>query len=171
MRRYQFTLRNLFLAVTCCGVLFVLLPFLITGQHVRHTCGLCRLNQTKYVYLGHTWGTVYIETACSTWFNDHVDRDHDHIWLHPRAIAMRDLYGNAFGCADYDPPGRAIWRLTPDEQLAIYQHLSDASEGRELFLLLADRASKTGGQDYQIVNQLELWRAWDYRGDWRDAGK
>lgn len=158
MKAPRFSLRAVFALVAVCGVMSALASFVITGYHDRWTCALCRSDRIDYIYLDRLWRTEIRETSCSQWYRKNIEADHDHVWVHARAAALRDLYGNRFGAIDRDPVGRAIWSLSPDDQLCIYQHFHNPADAKPLFLELASPQAKVNNKDYQILKALLAWR-------------
>lgn len=166
MMHVRFSLRQFFLFVAACALLSAVVPFFITGYHDRWTCALCRSDRIDYVYLGRNWQTETRETSCSRWYQQNIEPNHDHIWVHGRASAIRDLYGNRYGAIDRDPAGRTIWRLTPEDQLSLYQHIPNSADAKSVFTMLASPTTKTNNQDFEILNNLLAWKESDFTSSW-----
>lgn len=169
MMRERVTLRGLFIFTACCAILLAIVPCFVTGYHDLWTCALCRSFRTDFVYLRQLWRSEISETACTQWYREHVEPEHDHIWVHGRASALRDLYGNHFGAIDRDPVGRTIWRLTPDDQVSFYQHFSNPNEAKSVFLNLASPNTKTNNEDFEILDRLLAWKESGFAESWREA--
>jgi hypothetical protein len=169
MVRNRVSLRGLFMLTGFCAILSAIAPFFITGYHDLWTCALCRSFRTDFIYLGKLWRSEISETTCTQWYRDNVEPEHDHIWVHGRASALRDLYGNRFGAIDRDPVGRTIWRLSPEDQISFYQHFSNPNEGKSVFLNLANPNTKTNNKDFDILNQLLAWKESGFAKSWKDA--
>ena len=146
-----------------------MIPYLTYGYHDSWTCALCRMKRTEYVYLGRNWGTEYTETECTPWYREHVESAHDHVWVRARDTAIRNLYGHPVGGGSRDPRGGAIWSLSPADQVAVYEHFPTTSEGKQLFLTLAQRTS--GHDDYAIIRRLQAWKEAGFKGSWQDAAQ
>ena len=142
--------------------------YFITGYHDLWTCALCRQNRTDYVYLGITWKSVRRDTSCSRWYRQNVEVSHEHIWIHARSSAIRNVFGQRFGAIDRDPDGRMIWKLSPDDQIAIYQHLPNVADGKEIFRRLAKPDEHVSNDDLRTFEQLDKWKCLGYRGRWSD---
>lgn len=166
-RWYQLTLRDLLIIVAILGGLCALLSYSISVMHDRWTCALCRQMRVNDMYFDlkwRTWRTVESETACTQWYRDHVEPTHNHVWVHARATAMRNLNGTPFGVIDREPLGRTIWQLSAEDQVSIYEHFTDPIEARDLFLSLTSPNSQTNNQDYVIMRSLQDWKDSGFQG-------
>jgi hypothetical protein len=168
IRRRQVSLRQLFGLVAACCVASALIPYVVTGYHDFHTCAVCRMNRTCYVYEGYTWRTAYAESACTKWYRESVEPEHEHVWVHARSTAMRNLYGQPYGVIDRDSAGKQIWWLTSDDQLAIYQHLPDPREGEALFISLTDSSPAVQSGNWRAYHSLKNWKESGFQGTWQD---
>ena len=78
----------------------------------------------------------------------------------------------AVGC---NPGHYPIWLLSPETQLAVYQHFKKPTEARDLFLSLADAKTYNDRLDehdqdkgHLIVDALEEWEAAGFPGAWKE---
>jgi hypothetical protein len=146
-------------------VLLAQIPAGITYHRARYTCVICRANRLDYVYRRKPWTSEYMETACTLWYRENVEAAHTHVWSRSEASTSFNLYGQATGAFDNsDRPGRAIWRLTPDNQLALYKQAGDPLELRDLFVSLMDRKTMSKCHDLLIVESLRTWMAVGFEG-------
>lgn len=153
----RYSLRTLILLTILGLAVVAVIPYFVTGYHDLYTCLLCRANRIDYIYLDHTWKSTCTETACTRWYHDNIEPTHEHVWVQSRASALRNLYGQRFGAIDRNPVGRAIWSLTPEDQIAIYEHLP-STERKDMFLRLIAPSTMADGRDYQILRSLQDWK-------------
>ena len=89
----------------------------------RHICAFCRLERIDYGSTLHDPESETIENNCSRWYLREVEKTHEHIWVANSTIQLLDLQGNVIGAGESaSRPGRMIWRLSPEEQIQIYQN-------------------------------------------------
>ena len=82
---------------------------------------------------------------------------------------MLNFYGQTIGVGDnFDHPGRAVWVLTPDQQISIYEHFPNASDAKKLFVSLTDPAVMDKGADYSITYSLRDWLESGFIGQWHN---
>ena len=151
-----------------CLLVVALIPYLITGVSARHTCVICRAQRADLIYFGKTWQSEYSETACTAWYRNNVEPAHKHVWVRSISVGIPNLYGQNIGIGtNHQRPGRAIWRLTPQEQISIYQHLPDPLEAKRLFISLAQPPATNGGNDLFILHNLRAWIDSGFNGSWQ----
>ncbi len=160
--RYRFT-RSEWLAVSV--IVAVSAALLLSGpiySRRYHSCALCRLGRTDYRCLAASW-SKYEETACTTWYRQNVSPSHEHIWVSSSTEAGRNIFGTVIWIADGDP--RALFRLSPLQQIEIYKRIGDPKESNRLFL--------TVGRDKGTGDRAERRQIYDAAGtlrDWAESG-
>lgn len=156
-------LRRLLTAETTVVVVFAAIlvhVFLgsIAGWRLRHTCVVCRLERIDFHWELRKATTEINETACSRWYSTNVEPNHDHDWSPSATTVWFNYYGQACGAGDNDEcRGRAIRRLTPDDQIAVYQHFDDPFEAKALFVSLTDKSLFKDRFDFAIAESLRTW--------------
>ncbi len=166
--------RWLFLTITewaVVAVVLVVVTAMLAGTPAwhrhRHTCVICRMERTDLTSpLGQTTST-FRETSCSKWYPAHVEATHDHLWAANPTMQSVNAYGEVGGAGDNEQrPGRAIWRLTPEEQVEIYEHFSQPLQAKRLFISLLSLKVMHGRGDMAILGELRAWRDAGFDGDW-----
>ncbi|MEZ6060390.1 MAG: hypothetical protein R3C19_08520 [Planctomycetaceae bacterium] len=138
------------------------------GYRHRFTCVVCRLERADYRSRLRSSASTYNETSCSKWYQSHVEGSHDHVWSPSATMALVNFYGQTIGVGDnFDLPGRAVWKLTPDQQRSIYEHFSNPLDAQVLFVSLTDDAVMKDRTDYRIVDSLRAWMESGFAGSWR----
>jgi hypothetical protein len=80
-------------------------------------------------------------------------------------IALLNFYGQTIGVADNESvPGRVIWRIDPDQQIALYKHFRDPKDARALFVSLTDPEMLVNRRDFAVLRSLRAWIDADYSG-------
>ncbi len=166
------SIRNLVLVIV--GGLAALLCLASTqaGSRTTSTCVVCRLFRTETVFLGVRRQT---DTAseCSTWYREHVEPDHIHIWQRSSCTALLNGFGQRRGFAC----GRSgsIFQLPPVVQVEIYQHFKDPMMAKEIFANLADEKTSRERLDEDdaprgdlIVSSLFEWANAGFPVTWED---
>lgn len=157
----------------CVGFLFALvIVHLLLGSYAgsrhRHTCVVCRLERMDYNWRFESTTTSYQETSCSKWYSAHVEPMHDHVWSPSSTCVMLNFYHQTLGVSDSEGrPGRAIWRLTPEQQMMVYQNSKDPLETRNVFLSLVDSAIMQDRHDISIASSLRDWIDSGFSMPWR----
>ncbi len=145
----------------------------VTTTRASQTCLICRLTRVDTTSAQQTT-TKYEENECSRWYAANVEPHHMHVWEDSTCTFVSNADGTpAFvGCN----PGRfAIWLLSPETQLAVYQHFKKPIDARDLFLSLADAKTYNDRLDehdedngHLIVDALEEWEAGGFPGTWKE---
>jgi hypothetical protein len=84
-----------------------------------------------YRCMGASW-SKYEETECTQWYRENIAPDHEHIWVSSSSETGRNIFGTVVWIADGDP--RALFRLSPSQQVEIYKHIGDPKASNRLFL-------------------------------------
>ena len=169
-RPRRWSLHSIFLHVAIVLLLLAIGHLLLASQagyRYGHTCVICRLQRTDYVWQ-YWWPTVtYHETTCSKWYPAHVEPDHEHVWARGSTTGYFDFYGRIMAVGDnFDSMSRAIHLLTPDQQISIYQHFSDPDDAKAVFVSLIDPAIREDRTDLVIVRSLRAWIESGFAGAW-----
>ena len=100
------------------------------------TCLICRLMRVDTTSAQQTT-TKYEENECSRWYAANVEPHHNHVWEDSTCVFIkRRRRHSAFVACN---PGHfPIWLLSPETQLAVYQHFKNPIDARDLFLSLKD---------------------------------
>jgi len=159
--------------VVVAGLLLLIAHLVLgsrAGYRQRHTCVVCRLERVDRNWRYWTTTSAYRKTACSQWYAANVEPAHRHVWAPNSSHVVFDFYGRAIGAGSNDErPGRAVWRLTPDEQIEVYRRLANPLEAKAIFLSLTDPAVMKDRQDFAIVASLRAWMESGFEGDWQAA--
>ena len=152
-------------------VLLLLIGHMLLGSSAgylhRHTCVICRLERVDYNWQYWANTSTYNKTKCCKWYQSHVEPTHEHVWSPNSAIVLFNFYGQAIGAGDNGGrPGRAIWRLTPDEQIKVYRHFPNPVDAKTLFVSLIDPAVMQDRQDFDIVNSVREWMDSQFSTKW-----
>jgi hypothetical protein len=146
-------------SVVCWAVFVAVSLLLATGlvpmTRRGSTCVLCRADRLEWACLGVRW-SCDARTACSRWYAAHVEPTHTHVWVRSPCYYEVNLWGAEIGSGCYPRP-HPIWRLPPETQLAVYQHLANPAEARGLF---------TGAGDHRVVRAVVAWAAAKFPGTW-----
>lgn len=163
MRRIllSFNLHVATVLLAACATL-ALGAYFVQGYDDLWTCAICRVNRIHHVYAGHCWFTRFTESECTSWYREHVEPEHSHVWVHARATALKNLYGIRYGAMDRDPVGRTVWRLSPQDHIDIYSHAPTPQDGVKLALALASADFHSNNQDRALFNSLQLWKTTGY---------
>ncbi len=146
-------------------VLLALIPTGVTYHRARYMCVICRANRLDYVYCRKPWSSKYTETACTQWYRENVQATHTHMWSRSAASTIFNLYGQAIGALDNsDRPGRAIWRLTPGDQIALYERFEDPVELKNVFINFMDPKTMSDRHDLLVVDSLLVWMEMGFEG-------
>jgi hypothetical protein len=143
-----------------------------TTTRTSRTCLICRLKQVDTASAGRTT-TKYEENECSRWYAANVEPKHTHVWERSTCTFGNSADGSSFVACN---PGHfPIWLLSPETQLAVYQHFKNPTEARDLFLSLADDKVYNERLDqydddkgHLIVDALEEWEAAEFPGSWKE---
>lgn len=151
--RYKTVLAGLFLLL-----IFHLLLGSYAGDRHRHTCVVCRLERTDNNWKFFSSTSTFQHSSCSKWYSENVEPSHDHAWVPSPAFTLVNYYHQSTGAGDNDDqPGRAIWKLTPDEQLLVYQNSDVPREVKDTFLNLMEPSALLNRDDLEIVNSMRDW--------------
>lgn len=127
----------------------------------HYTCMICRLERTEVERKNGPTDVTFHENSCSVWYPTNIEPSHEHIWSKGSSIAILNHYGQVTGVGDnFDQPGRAIRKLTPEEQIEVYRHFSVPLAAKRLFLSLMDphvMKQKNNEGDYWLVLSLKEW--------------
>lgn len=150
------------------SILLLLIGHMLLGSNAgyrhRHTCVICRLERVDHNWQYSAKNSTY---KCSYWYPSHVEPTHEHVWSPNSAFVLLNFYGQAIGAGDNEErPGRAIWRLTPNEQIKVYQHFSNPLDAKTLFVSLLDPAVRQDRQDLVIVYSLREWIESEFSTKW-----
>lgn len=138
------------------------------GYEHRHTCLICRLDRIDTHRRGEAVASRYDGNACSEWYPLHVEPDHLHIWVANPSFVILNKRGEPMGAGDNENrPGRAVWRLSPGEQQALYQHAADADEVKKILLSFRDTNVMRDRRDFAIVESLRIWMEGGFCGEWQ----
>lgn len=162
---------------------FVAVPTLIiTGGPTRwrqiHTCALCRLVRIDYKNIvGSRWSEVE-ETDCYRWYAKNVDPSHTphdntvHLWQRSPSMGGYNAYGSPVWVSDSDRPA-GLMMFNADVQLAIYQHIPDIEEAKQIFTDLRNDAESGDKSRYRSVRYrartLSNWAKSSFAKPWDDA--
>lgn len=157
----------------CLIVLAVLAIFLdsaaIRRQH--NSCALCRLTRYDSSGLGRRWSEPE-ETACSKWYPDNIEREHEHAWARSPSTQLRTVFGTPRGIGDSDRPAGFL-KLTPDEQIEVYRHIPNVDEAQRLFLRMRDDMESGDPARHRRVQRtsaaLRDWTSSGLRREWEDV--
>jgi hypothetical protein len=145
----------------------------VTMTSASQTCLICRLRRVDTTSAQQTT-TKYEENECSRWFAANVEPHHKHVWEDSTCTFVSDVDGTPAFVA-CKPGHFAIWLLSPETQLAVYQHFKNPIDARELFLSLADAKTYNDMLDEHdenkgqlIVDALEEWEAAVFPGTWKE---
>ncbi len=147
-----------------CVVLFLMLMGVETGYYDRYTCVLCRVNRIDNVFLGRLWESSCTDTVCTPWYREHVEPSHEHVWVRGRAMALRNVFGWPVSVIDRDESGKAIWWLSPEDQVAIYEHLPPEDRKR-IFLGMVEKTKVDNRYDYVVMHSLREWKESGFVGE------
>ena len=144
-----------------------------TMTRALQTCLICRLTRVDTTSAKQTT-TKYEENACNRWYAANVEPHHMHVW----EVSTCTFGSNADGTPAFvacNPGHFAIWQLSPETQLAVYQHVKNPIEARDLFVSLADAKTYNDRLDehdedkgHLIVDALEEWEAAGFPGTWKE---
>ena len=133
----------------------------------HHSCAICRLGRFDYRCLGLRW-SKYEETACTTWYRDNVAASHEHLWVSGSVDIERNIFGSVVSIADGDP--RALFRISPSQQIEIYKQIGDAKESQRLFRMLGRDNGKGDRQErrhiYDTAGALRDWAESAFAEPW-----
>jgi hypothetical protein len=155
------------IGVVAAGLSALVLPAVEAGSRQFSTCVTCRLGRMDHTYLGLRW-SGYSETTCSRWYAAQVGAKHAHAWEPYPCRRLTNLLGRGvgFACRRRTCP---IWSLSPDSQLAFYQHAEDRPRAKALLLSLrdpeVDEPRPEGGGDL-IIRAIAAWEVAGYPGTW-----
>ncbi len=142
-------------------ILLILIALIIPGHHgyrYRHTCAICRLERIDYKWKYNSDTSTFNETACSKWYHTNVEATHQHIWIRSRTIVMINLFGEPMGAGDSsNRPGRAIWQLTPEQQITVYKNFPNSQDATVLFLSLVEPEMMKDRYDISTIESLRDW--------------
>lgn len=164
--------RNKALALFVACVIIIVLAHLLLSSHAinrrYYTCALCRASRIDHTseLTGRT-RSVFGESSCSKWYQANIEPDHNHLWVRSSTVGLINFYGQTIGVADNDEmPGRVIWKLSPDQQIAFYKHIDDPVRARTLFTGLAQPEALVDRNDFSILHSLRQWADSDFQGQW-----
>lgn len=161
----------LVVAATSLGIVFITHLFLSghAANRLHQTCAICRLNRVDYTstITGRTRSRV-AETSCSAWYREKSEDQHDHVWVRSPTVGLVNFYGQTIGVSDNDEtPGRAIWLLSPNQQIEIYEHFDGRLEAKALFTALAHPEAWDDRADFSIVYSLRQWADSGFQRSWQ----
>ena len=153
-----------------CAIVAALLLLGGPSYSRRHnTCALCRFGGFDYSCLGIPWSD-YHETECTKWYREHIEPVHEHMWVSGSTEAQRNVFGTVISIADGDR--RALFRLTPSQQVEIYKHIFDPKESKRIFLFLgSDKGSGDQSQRrciYVAAGTLREWAESGFTATWTE---
>ncbi len=166
-RWYELTATEWAVVAITFLILMVLLHDIPAWYRHRHTCVVCRLERTDVTSPFGGKSSVFRETACSDWYAANVEPNHEHVWSGHSAMVILNAYDQAVGAADnVERPGRAVWRLTPEEQVEIYRHFPDPLKAKDVFVSLTSPQVMQDRRDLSIADSLGEWIDSDFPGEW-----
>ena len=169
--RYRFTKPEW--AVICVIVAIlagIILPSIPEYSRRYNTCALCRLGRWDYWRQESRWSD-HEDTECTKWFREHIERDHEHVWVSNSVITQRNIFGSVISIVDSDP--RAIFRISPSQQIQIFEHIPDAEEAARVFQLVG--RDKGFGEHLQrrhaqvTAHILRDWAESEFAENWDDV--
>jgi hypothetical protein len=91
---------------------------------------ICRLTREDTTSAQKTTAK-YEENACSRWYAANVELHYNHVWEDSTCTFVSDPDGtpNFVACNAGHYP---IWLLSPETQLAVYQHFKNPIDARDL---------------------------------------
>ena len=145
--------------VTIVAIIILLLALLPGGEwgHRRFKrCILCRVVHIEHHYCGFTWEEDR-ENACTEWFRRNVAASHEHLWVGcSTPYSLQNLFGQNIGCAsnlDYRPAEL----LTPEQQLAVYEHIGNVNDSTQVFVEIRDCVLKRHPKGHCLASYLRDW--------------
>ena len=130
------------------------------GDRRFQRCILCRVVHVRHRYAGFGWESE-LENPCSTWYRDHVAARHEHFWVGcSTPISIQNGFGQNIGAGSNDDNVPAEL-LTPEEQISVYQHISDVKAATSLFLELGAQQRAHRPEALAIATSLKEWAETD----------
>lgn len=96
--------------------------YAITFKKRAYTCAECRKLKWEYKWHNTIIKSVEVDNSCSKWLAIHEQRPHIHSWIEGENIWFVGLLGDHRGVASTEYHSY-IWRISPDQQLAVYAHV------------------------------------------------
>jgi hypothetical protein len=163
MRRWIFVVLTLVIAAV------LVVPTVQARLRSHYTCALCRLDREDNAWQLFGTTSTFRENACSRWYPQHVEADHEHVWARGASVGIVNYFGQTIGVGDnFDRPGRLIWRLTHEEQIAVYQHFPDPEDAQDVFHTLLDPVVVESDQDRLLFDELKAWIESGFAGDFHN---
>lgn len=97
------------------------------------------------------------------WYRQHIEPDHEHVWVAGSTLAELNAFGTVIGVGDGD--SRALFRITPVEQIEIFSHISNTAEAKNLFKFVGeDQGTGDQAQRRRIHGAVSTLREWAESG-------
>lgn len=161
------------------GIIFGIASFVIYSllsapfyTRFQHTCALCRHSRTM---LKGPFGEDVTESAtnCSDWYNETFPESHQHVWISAPDFAILNWLGEPCGGGSPASNRTILWKLSPEQQLAIYQQFDDSQEARRLFTRIAELSEAKSYQESDkaklLVFALKQWQEEGFRETWSEV--
>jgi hypothetical protein len=132
-------------------------------------CALCRIVRCDYKSVaGYGWSEFGIN-ECSEWYPKNIESTHEHVWQRSPSSAGFNRNGKPIWVADSDRPG-GLLLLTPAEQVAIYEHITNAVEAKRLFVEMRSDAETENYDRHLVVRSkahiLKDWSNSNFKRSW-----
>ena len=164
-RRRQRWARYLTLAIALLGL--AVIPM---AKKRYFTCAICACARTTISALQVPITEEQTESECSRWYQDHVERSHEHLWVRGPYSEMYSLVGRRVSghqiSGDADGP---VVYFSASSRLEMYRRCENPRVARDAFVQLASwEADGTPERQQQRTLERELsdWEQSLFTGPW-----